>query len=287
MKFRCYLDGKEVKDQDLIRALDQNQIPVFESLRIYNGTVFRFDEHLKRFAESARSCGMDLPAGALLKTAVQMALKTHGSADGFIRITFHAGKSFVMIGERKHSAEIYKTGVDLKTSSFRMPSPGETDVQSKTGNYRLQLLAGKPEGAYEWLFLDENHFLTEARVGNFFMVKKGAILTPPAVSVLNGITREVVIECACDLGLFVRETPLTRHEAFNADEAFLTNTSGEILPVRSLDGRLIQAPVPGPITLKLINCFHRKVKITCRPPKKILRTPKLNARSSRSRIKKG
>jgi len=295
--FKCYLDGKEITDQDLIRALDQNQIPVFESLRIYNGVVFRFDEHLKRFAESALACGADLPAAAVLKSVIQKALKAHGDADGFIRVTLHAGKIIVMIGERKHNASIYKTGVDLKTSSFRMPSLKATDSQSKTGNYRLQLLdtvargpwsveRGNVSSPYEWLFLDENHFLTEARVGNFFMVKKGAILTPSAVSVLNGITREVVIECARDLGLFVRETPLTRHEAFNADEAFLTNTSWEILPVRSLDGRLIQTPVPGPITLKLINCFHRKVNITCRPPKKVLRTPKLSARSSRSRIKK-
>jgi len=286
MKFKCYLDGKEITDQDLIRALNQNEISVFESMRIYNGVVFRLEEHLQRFSQSARVCGMDLPPAALLKIAVQKALKVYGRADGFIRITLHAGKIFVMIGERKHQPAIYKTGVDLKTSSFRMPSPGETDVQAKTGNYRLQLLAGKPEGAYEWLFLDENHFVTEARVGNFFMVKKGVILTPLAVSVLNGITRKVVIECARDLGLFVRETPLTRHEAFNADEAFLTNTSWEILPVRSLDGRLIQAPVPGPITLKLIHCFHRKVNITCRPPKKLLRIPKLSARSSRSRTKK-
>lgn len=283
--FKCYLDGKKITDQDLIRALDQNEIPIFESMRIYNGVTFRLEEHLKRFSQSARACGADFSL-SFVRCALSQALALHGQVDGFIRITLWQGKFYVMIGERKHNPAIYKTGVDLKTSSFRMPSPGETDGQSKTGNYRLQLLAGKPEGAYEWLFLDENHFLTEARVGNFFMVKKGVVLTPSAVSVLNGITREVVIECARDLGLFVRETPLTRHEVFNADEAFLTNTSWEILPVRSLDGRLIQTLVPGPITLKLINCFHRKVNITCRLPKKLVQIPKSNARSYRSRTKK-
>lgn len=306
MKFKCYLDDKEITDQDLIRALNQNEIPIFESLRIYNGVVFRLDEHLQRFQNSAQACGLVLPAVGVLRLALSKALAVQSVVDGFVRITLHAGNIFVMIGERKHNPVIYKTGVDLKTSSFRMPSLKATDSQSKTGNYRLQLLdtvargpwsveRGDVSSPYEWLFLDENHFLTEARVGNFFMVKKGVLLTPPAVSVLNGITREVVIECARDLGLFVRETPLTRHEAFNADEAFLTNTSWEILPVRSLDGRLIQTPIPGPITLKLINCFHRKVNITCRPPKKVLRThrkktPRIfresNARSSRSRIKK-
>ncbi len=273
MNFKCYLDGKEIFDQGLICAFDQNEIPVFESLRVYNGVVFRFDEHLKRFAESSKACGLNLPPSAVLKTAVEKALKAHNAAGGFIRVNFTDQKIFIMIGERKHKPEIYRTGVDLKTSSFRMPSPRATDSQSKTGNYRLQLLATRseprttshePRGGqqppYEWLFLDENHFLTESRVGNFFIVKKGVILTPPARSVLNGITREVVIECARESGLLVQETPLTRHEAFNADEAFLTNTSWEILPVRSLDGRVVQQTVPGPVTKKLTQCFHRKVR---------------------------
>ncbi len=259
MKFKCYLDGKEIKDRDLIRALDQNQISVFESLRVYNGVVFRLEEHLKRLTNSAKACGISLPPVSGLRTDLKKAIQAHRATDAFVRLTIWQSKVYVMLGERKHNPSIYENGVDLKTSSFRMPSPGETDVQSKTGNYRLQLLTGKPEGAYEWLFLNENHLVTESRVGNFFMIKKGILLTPPAVSVLNGITREVVIECARDLGLFVQEIPLTRHEVFNADEAFLTNTSWEILPVRSLDGRLIQTPAPGPITLKLINSFHRKV----------------------------
>lgn len=297
MNFKCYLEGKEVLDQALVEALNQNEIPVFESLRVYSGVVFRCDEHLKRLFESAKSCGISYPALSDLRSAISKALRAHGTTDGFIRITFHNKKIFVMIGERKHSAEIYKTGVDLKTSSFRMPSPRESIVQAKTGNYRLQLLQSAERVAslqssvvgrqsFEWLFLDENHFLTEARVGNYFMVKKGQILTPPSLSVLNGITRGVVIECARESGLLVKETPLTRHEAFNADEAFLTNTSWEILPVRSLDGRVVQEAVPGPVTQKLIKCFHRKVQIACQPQKKLSPIQKSNARLSLFRTKK-
>lgn len=291
MKFKCYLKGKEVLDQALVEAVNQNEIPIFESFRVYNGVVFRFEKHLKRLGDSAKSCGLDLPRSSVLGFAVQQALQTHGVADGFIRLTLQSGQVFVMIGERKHNSEIYKTGIDLKTSSFRMPSPRESDVQSKTGNYRLQLLQSVERDrvslqSFEWLFLDENHFLTESRVGNFFIVKKGRLLTPPATSVLNGITREVVIECARESGISVQEIPLSRHDVFNADEAFLTNTSWEILPVRSLDGREVQETIPGPVTQKLIQFFKRKVKNECQPQKKLSPIQKSNAPSSRSRTKK-
>ncbi len=280
MNFKCYADGKEVSDQELLGALNQNEIPVFESLRVYGGTVFRFEEHLKRMNESARACGVNLPAVSDQRKSIALALKTSQAADGFIRITFKAGQLIVMIGTRKHNPAIYQEGINLKTSSFRMPSPKESDAQSKTGNYRLQILetAGQ-NNAYEYLFLDGNHFLTEARVGNFFMVKNGAVLTPPAASVLNGITREVVIECARESGILTQETPLTRHDAFNADEAFLTNTSWEILPVRSLDARLVKK-VCGPVTQKLIQIFKRKVERECHLQKKVLQIRKSAAHSS-------
>lgn len=267
MKFKCYCDGKEVFEQDLIASLQSSEINIFESLRVYDGTIFKQDEHLKRLAESARSCGIVLPSITSLRNALKKAARAHGVTDGFLRLNFDRGKVYVMVGERKHHFGIFANGVDLKTSGFRMPSPKTAVAQAKTANYRLQLLASLPEDAYEWLFLDENHFLTESRVGNFFMVKKGALLTPPGTMVLNGITRGVVIECALESGFSVRETPLTRHDFFNADEAFLTNTSWEILPVRSLDGRLIQGEIPGPVTQKLTNCFHRKVQIACQSEK--------------------
>ena len=267
MNFKCYLDGKEVLDQALVEALNQNEIPIFESFRVYNGVVFRLEAHLKRLSDSAKSCGIVLPEIRDQRSEIRKALHVHGAIDGFVRVTFHNKKTFVMIGERKHNPEIYQTGIDLKTSSFRMPSLKASDVQSKTGNYRLQLLETASRDTlhaslarpYEYLFLDDNHFLTEARVGNYFMVKKGQIWTPPAMSVLNGITKEVVIECARESGIQVKEIPLSRHDAFNADEAFLTNTSWEILPVRSLDGREVQKAIPGPVTQKLIQCFHKKV----------------------------
>ena len=251
-------------------------INVFESFRLYDGTIFRFDQHLKRLRESAKSCGVEIPSDSEIKEKVFEKVAADKIRDGFLRIDFRNSEMHILT--RKKTTAANKTGIDLKTASFRMPSPKETISQAKSGNYRLQLLetVSGPKG--EMLFLDESHFIAESRVGNFFMVKNGQILTPPARSVLNGITREVVIECARESGFLVRETPLSRHEAFNADEAFLTNTSWEILPVRSLDGRNLPDKIPGPVTQKLIKCFHRKVETAC--------SEKSAARLSPSRTKK-
>ena len=86
------------------------------------------------------------------------------------------------------------------------------------------------------------------------------LLTPSEHLILNGVTRRFVIRCALELELRVQEIPLTRHEFFNADEAFLCNTSWEILPIRELDGRVIGAGKPGPVTLKLHRYFKRRVQ---------------------------
>lgn len=244
----------------------ENGINVFESFRIYGGVIFRFDAHLKRLRESAKSCGVALPSEKEIKEKVFRKMVDEKIKEGFLRIDFRDGSMHILPRKIKKSAG---NGIDLRTSSFRMPSPKESISQAKSGNYRVQILetvSGSSQ-PYEFLFLDENHFLTESRVGNFFMIKNRVVLTPPVASVLNGITREVVIECARESGFLVRETPLTRHEAFNADEAFLTNTSWEILPVRSLDGRKMREEIPGPLTKKLIQCFHRKVESTCRSEK--------------------
>ncbi len=267
-----------------LEKIDWQAINVFESFRIYNGKIFRFDEHLKRLAQSAKSCGVQIPSDSEIKRKVLEKIKMEKLRDGFLRIDFRGMGMRILM--RKKKTVTVAAGIDLKTSSFRMPSPKESVVQAKSGNYRLQLLETVSGGLSEMLFLDENHFLTESRVGNFFMVKNGQIFTPPPHSVLNGITREVVIECARESGFWMREIPLTRHEAFNADEAFLTNTSWEILPVRSIDGRNLRGQTPGPVTQKLIKCFHRKVQVACQPKIKSPQIKKSSAPSSPFRIKK-
>lgn len=187
--------------------------------------------------------------------------------DYFFRVTWWQSGVYVMAGQRKHPQNLYREGVTLKTSPVKRSPQHAFPAGAKTTDYVNALLAtleSKPDSVYEWLFLDAQGFVTEVRIGNFFVVKNGTLFTPPALNLLNGVTRRFVIECAADLKIPVREAPITRHEVYNADEAFLTNTSWEILPVRELDLRKIGEALPGRITQQLQATFKKKVLKECR-----------------------
>ncbi len=204
-----------------------------------------------------------------------------------VRLTLWEGRTLVILGSREHPEELYEKGVALKTASFPRGGPNTFPWQAKASAYQQAILASTephPDKIYEWVFLGEGGLLTESRIGNFFLVKypsktrssnilrpslrrggRPELLTTPEHGILNGVTRKFVIKCALKLKMQVREVPLTRHEFFNADEAFLCNTSWEILPVRELDGRMIGTGKPGPVTLKLHRFFKRRIQLDVTP----------------------
>ncbi len=271
MTFVLYSKGKKIEDAVLLQNFQTEEVGIFESLRTYNGRIFREGDHLARLLESAKTSGFSFPISIPrlreeLRLAVRAFLKETKAKDVFIRLTLWQNKIFVMAGERSHSTALYERGVALRTSPVRRTHTNATAPEAKTSDYQNALLATlEPSSAetYEWLFLDQNGFVTEVRIGNLFILKNGVLLTPPARGILNGVTRRFVIECAPQAGMKVEETPLTRHEVFNADEAFLTNTSWEILPVRELDSRRVGQKVPGPGTQKLHRIFREKIQKEC------------------------
>ncbi len=258
--------------------LSQETSGIFESLRAYRGIIFRLDEHLVRFFESAKTLGIKMTQTRReLRQRLYKALRDSKKKDAFLRLTLLVGAErampllSVIVTERIHPKEIYQKGVVLKTSAvIRSPSQAAFPEAKSTSclNQILGTLDPAPPGNYEILFLDSDGYLTEARIGNLFIVKKdgGAgramplLLTPPPHGLLNGVTRSFVIECARLGKIPVEESPLTRHELFNAQEAFLTNTSWEILPIREVDGRKIKGVTPGPVTKKLQTLFRREVE---------------------------
>ncbi len=271
MNFKVYAGGKEVPGELLMKNVPEEEIGIFESVRTYNGKIFKLEDHLKRFAESAKTAGRVCDISRLrkeLQASVRAFQSEQGSKDDiFLRITLWRDEVFVMAGSRKHSEKIYKTGVALKTSPVRRSHVNAQPSGAKTTAYQNALLASlepKPEEVYEWLFLDHQGFVTEVRIGNIFILKDGVLITPSTTGILNGVTRLFVLECARQLKISVKEVPISRHEIFNADEAFLTNTSWEILPVRELDGRRIGTEIPGHLTLKLHELFKKKAKAECR-----------------------
>lgn len=274
MNFSIYSGGKKIKDPIFLERFSRDEIGIFESLRTYGRNIFRLEEHLQRFKESAKTAGLNEPSSIPqlrreVVAAYRSFLKKSNPAqeDLFLRMTLWQGQLFVMIGARRHSETLYQKGITLQTSPVKRSPSHAAPAQAKTSDYMNAVMATlepKPESVYEWLLLDPLGYVTEVRIGNFFMIKNGIFLTPPTTGILNGVTRRFVIECARDLEISVKEVPITRHEIYNADEAFLTNTSWEVLPVRALDGRSIGKIVPGPITLKLHQTFKQKALRECR-----------------------
>lgn len=243
---------------------------IYESLRTYRGAFFRLEEHLDRFFESAKTVGIKVPeTRSALRQRLRKALIDSGKKNAFLRVTLIIGEEYsrpflsVIVTERNHSEEIYQRGVALKTSVVkRNPTQSAFPEAKSTAclNQVLGTLDPAPRDNYEILFLNTEGYLAEARIGNLFLVKNGRLFTPPPHGLLHGVTRSFVIECARLGKIPVEELPLMRHDLYNAQEAFLTNTSWEILPIREVDGRKIKGVTPGPVTKKLQTLFRREVE---------------------------
>jgi len=122
----------------------------------------------------------------------------------------------------------------------------------------LAKIEGKQAGCIEALMLNHKGEVAECTGDNIFLVRRGALLTPPReAGILDGITRQAVCELAVESGLAVHEIPLTRHDVFIAEECFLTGTAAEVIPVIEVDSRMIGDGRPGPITQDLIKRFHQ------------------------------
>jgi branched-chain amino acid aminotransferase len=276
MNYTVYQNGKEVNGELPFDLMRTEAAGIFESMRVYGGRILHEEEHLSRLSESAKTVGYrPFPGLAELRLELRAALKAFNRKECYVRLTLWEGCSFAILSSREHTQELYEKGVALKTASFPRGGPNTFPWQAKASGYQQAILASTephPDKIYEWIFLDLGGVLSETRIGNFFIVqyrsrhpgnvKKGGaiLLTPPEHLILNGVTRRFVIKCARELGMQVREAPLTRHEFFNADEAFLCNTSWEVLPVRELDGRMIGTGKPGPVTLKLHHFFKRRIQ---------------------------
>lgn len=276
-----YRNGRKIDHELSFEQIARRGLGIFETMRTYGGRIFQMEDHLKRLRDSARTCGYDVSridlsqVGRQLLSALKAYREEKGPEDVAVRLTLYEDSVFVMIGMRKHPDRLYEKGIALKTSPVRRSLSNASYPESKTTAYQNAVLASvepRPEGIYEWLFVDREGYISEVRTGNIFLVEKPSsslsgritLLTPPTTGILNGLTRQFVIKYALRAGYEVRPCPLTRHELYNASESFLTNTSWEILPVVRVDGRLIGTGRPGRITQKLHRMFHPLAKKECR-----------------------
>lgn len=155
-------------------------------------------------------------------------------------------------------------GARLKISSFVRPHVNSSMTKGKiTGQYVNSVLAKREaitSGYDEALLLDPEGYLTEGSGENIFVIKNGMIKTTPLTSILNGITRQTVLDYFFNQGFKIHEARFTRDELWCADEVFLTGTAAEITPIKEIDNRAIGAGRPGPITLELRKNFQTIVR---------------------------
>lgn len=254
-----------------------DSVSCFETLRAYDNQFFCLGEHIERLGESCKGFGRVFPiAPKLLENWLREALEESRYPNAMVRLSVHwkrgssvEGQLVVLIRSFLGYPEaLYQKGVDFVSSTHRRPSARSQDSQLKASQYVSGVLAmldrvGTGSGvlSHELLFMGDNGGVAEGSVSNLFIVKQGCVLTPSSGSgILRGVTRSVVMALAKQCGYSVRETQLTRHELYGADECWMTNTSSELLPVVRIDERVIGSGEPGPITRHLLENFRNQIR---------------------------
>jgi branched-chain amino acid aminotransferase len=274
------------KEQAMVPLYDHGLLygdGLFEGIRVYGSKVFKLDEHVSRLVASAQALNILLPCSSrAVREAILETVRVNGHTDGYIRVTVTRGIGLGL--DPKHikseaniyisceqlalyPQEMYEVGLKVATVSTRLPSPDVVDPRVKcTGKYINNIMA-KAEanryGAGEGLMLTREGYVGEATGDNLFLVKGGALMTPPAyIGILQGITRDTVIALALERGIPVTEPLMTLYDVYNAEEAFLTGTAAEVIPAVEFDGRTIGDGKPGPLTRLLIDAFREHTRTT-------------------------
>lgn len=286
---KIWMDGKLIPwDEANVHILTHSLhygVGVFEGIRCYlcyNGksAIFRLREHIDRLFDSAKIADLAIPFSKKdIIEACKETLKANNLKEGYIRpIVFigegvmgvHPGNNPIRVAIITWSwgaylgEEALEKGIRVKVSSFTRHHVNVMMTKAKIcGNYVNSVLAKREVtklGYDEALMLDTEGYVSEASGENIFIVKNGVLKTTPLTSVLNGITRDSVIQIAKSKGIPLVEERFTRDELYTAHEAFFTGTAAELTPIREVDDRMIGDGKPGPITRDLQATFFEIVK---------------------------
>ena len=286
-----YIDGQFYeKEEARVSVFDHGFLygdGVFEGIRAYSGRVFRLDEHIERLYQSAKAIHLSLDVSpSAMREVVLETCRRNNLTDGYIRVVIsrgvgdlgidprncYAGPTIICIADKltMYPRSMYENGMGIITTATRRNSPAALDPNIKSLNYLNNILAkievnraAKAGGEVpigEGLMLTLDGYVAEATGDNIFVVRGGKLLTPPAhVGILEGITRNAVMELARQLPVPCEERVFTLTTVYAADEVFLTGTGAEVIPVVRVDDRVIGTGRPGPLTQRLISAFRELV----------------------------
>jgi len=284
MSQSIYINGQYFSRQDAkISVYDHGLLygdGVFEGMRIYNRRVFALSDHMDRLYESARAIALKIPMSIeSLTEAVVETVAKNDLQEGYVRLVVTRGGNqlgldpfrceepqIIIIADTisLYPEKFYSEGLDLVTASTIRNHPAALSPRIKSLNYLNNIMAkieALRAGCIEAVMLNHKGEVAECTGDNIFIVRRGRLLTPPIdAGILEGITRNTVLQLAAGLGIEVGEETLTRHDLFVAEECFLTGSAAEVIPAVRLDGREIGDGKPGPVTRRLSDAFRDHVR---------------------------
>lgn len=254
---------------------------IFEGIRAYHGRVFKLDEHLKRLFESAKSIHLNI--GISKEQMEEIILETprrNGLKDAYIRLVVSRGRGDLGLDPNKcpraaifciadqikiFEQSMYEHGLEVKTVAIRRNNPDSLNPRIKSLNYLNNILAkieANQSGVLEAIMLNQEGYVAEGTGDNIFIYRDGVLKTPPiSAGILEGVTRNAVLQLAAELGIEAREELFTRHDLYTAEECFLTGTAAELIPVIKVDGREVGRGVPGAVFKQLLVSFRALTRI--------------------------
>lgn len=286
---KIYINGKLVpKKNAMISVFDHGLLygdGVFEGIRTYNGRVFMLDEHVDRLYRSAHAIALNIRMSrkAMVRAVVETC-RANRTMNGYVRLVVTRGigtlglnpflcpKEQVIIiaaNIQLYDPELYKRGLRIITSGTIRNHTESICPAIKSLNYLNNILA-KIEainaGVMECVMLNPQGYVAEASGDNVFIIRGNELATTEVSSgALEGVTRNVVMNLAREMGLGVSERNLTRYDLYNADEFFLTGTAAEIISVVEMDRRRIGTGRPGRLTMELTRRFREFAASTGTP----------------------
>ena len=277
-----YIDGQYYEnEQAKISVFDHGLLygdGVFEGIRVYDNRIFRLKEHLLRLYESAKVIALRIPLSMdEMESALIETIKRNGFSSCYIRLVVTRGYGDMGLDPAKcpaasviivatqitiFSPERYELGLEVCISSVRRVRDDSLSPRVKSLNYLSNVMAkieANRQGIADTIMLNQNGHVTEASVANVFIVKNGVLITPPKyLGILEGVTRNTVMEVAASIGITVKEEPFNTFDLYTADECFLTGTAAEVIAVVSVDGRVIGDKRAGATTKRLLELFRAR-----------------------------
>jgi branched-chain amino acid aminotransferase len=274
-------DRLVVRDKALISVFDHGFLygdGIYETLRAYDGVVFMIDEHIDRLFRSAAMIGLQTGKNHdSIKKAVYKTLRANRLKDSVIRITVSRGAgptgldpalcrepTFVILANkfRDYPSQYYRKGIKVSVVNTRRNFKEALDPHIKSLNFLNNILAkieAKQSDAFEGIMLNYRGYLAEGTISNVFFVNDNKLFTPGIrVGILDGITRELILDVAHESGINIKEGAFRKKDLYAATEVFISNTTMEVMPVSDVDDIIISSRA-GKITKLIQKAYQKKV----------------------------